>query len=166
MRIVDEEVEERLSEYFDENGSVFEEDKEMDCVPVPQEEPEVRTLAKPSIAPTSKKSFKTYPVIVPEYPYVFIHQIQQNPDTLTSRRKVVTVKACIGTVINNLKVDSGRWALKVCINDGTGYPNFLISSNLLDTLIGFTVGEVKALKGAKSKEGKERVAEVRFIYLP
>ncbi|ODN06355.1 RecQ-mediated genome instability protein 1 [Orchesella cincta] len=102
---------------------------------------------------------KAYPVRVSERPYVFLMQVQEKYDELAEKRKIVYIKACICTVVSNIQVDNGCWTLSVCINDGTGYLNCKINSNILDNIIGFTPQEMKRIKATKTAEGKAKISE-------
>lgn len=139
MRIVDETVESKILECSTSESSS-------------------RTL---SVDPVKK----SYPIIVPEFPYVFIAQIKEKIDILAQKRKIVKVKACVSTVVSNIKVEQGSWTLCVCINDGTDFLNCKISTNILSNIIGYTPDEMKRIKAEKTKEGKQKIAQVNNIVL-
>lgn len=114
--------------------------------------------------PTNSKSLKKFPIQVSESPYIYLAQVNEQMDHFVKKRSVVQVKACVSTVVSNIQVEDGCWTLCVCINDGTGYLNCKISANILNNIIGFTPTEMKKIKAAKTKEGKQQIAQVSYDF--
>ncbi|KAM7166610.1 recQ-mediated genome instability protein 1 isoform 1-T2 [Macrochelys suwanniensis] len=76
-------------------------------------------------------------------PFTYISVLLANtPETVT----IVKVKAFIVTLTGNLTSSSGFWSITAKISDGTAYLEVDIADDILTSLIGFSVPEMKQLR--------------------
>uniref|UniRef100_A0A8C3I9Y3 RecQ-mediated genome instability protein 1 n=1 Tax=Chrysemys picta bellii TaxID=8478 RepID=A0A8C3I9Y3_CHRPI len=76
-------------------------------------------------------------------PFTYISVLLANtPETVTT----VKVKAFIVTLTGNLTSSSGFWSIMAKISDGTAYLEVDIADEILTSLIGFSVPEMKQLR--------------------
>ncbi|XP_066468614.1 recQ-mediated genome instability protein 1 [Tiliqua scincoides] len=76
-------------------------------------------------------------------PFTYISVLLNNKPTVTS---TVKVKAFIVTLTGNLTSSGGFWKITAKISDGTGYLEVDFADEILTSLIGFSVPEMKQMK--------------------
>ncbi|XP_035710700.1 recQ-mediated genome instability protein 1 isoform X2 [Folsomia candida] len=112
------------------------------------------------VHPTIISTPVRYPIMVPGRPYIYIKQIKENLEHwINTGIKSVNIKACVATLISNIRVENGVWTLSVSLNDGTGFLNCTLSPELLNTIIGFDPAEMKRLKSMKTQTAREKIAQ-------
>jgi len=103
------------------------------------------------------------PVKVSKIPFVYLKQVQEHWDSFLEQDEPTTikVKACVATIVSNIRVEEEAWNLEVSINDGTASMTCKMSPELLNEIIGFTPAQMKKIKGARTPESKEKIAKVQ-----
>ncbi|XP_041042974.1 recQ-mediated genome instability protein 1 [Carcharodon carcharias] len=73
-------------------------------------------------------------------PFTYLNiLLDEKPDVIT----VVQIKGFIVTLLNKLTSDGGLWSIKVRISDGTAYMDVELGNDILRSLIGFSVAEMR-----------------------
>ncbi|XP_001505378.1 recQ-mediated genome instability protein 1 [Ornithorhynchus anatinus] len=89
----------------------------------------------------------------PPFTYIFL-LLAKKPDQITT----IKVKAFIVTLTGNLKCCEGFWSLTAKISDGTAYLDVYFADEILTSLIGFSVMEMKQFKKNPSLHQKLKKA--------
>jgi len=103
-----------------------------------------------------------YPAVVNKEPYIFLKEVHDRWSELSRAKDTVHVKACIATLVSNLKVENKQWTLNICLNDGSAFLNAKIGSEFLNEMIGFSPSEMKKIKASGGPEARAKISEVRF----
>ncbi|XP_048383823.2 recQ-mediated genome instability protein 1 [Stegostoma tigrinum] len=73
-------------------------------------------------------------------PFTYLNiLLDKKPDVIT----VVQIKAFIVTLLDKLTSNGGLWSIKARISDGTAYMDVELIDNILKSLIGFSVAEMR-----------------------
>lgn len=84
-------------------------------------------------------------------PFTYLKLLLNNkPDVIT----VVQVKGFIVTLLDKLASNSGLWSIRARISDGTAYMDIEISDDILRSLIGFSVDEMRVSIKCPTKQKK------------
>lgn len=92
---------------------------------------------------TCKITDKCHKVGLDTPPFTYISVLLNNKPTVIS---TVKVKAFIVTLTGNLTSSGGFWKITAKISDGTGYLEVDFADEILTSLIGFSVPEMKQMK--------------------
>ncbi|XP_074851272.1 recQ-mediated genome instability protein 1 [Carettochelys insculpta] len=89
----------------------------------------------------TREKYKSLELDSPPFTYISV-LLANTPEMMTT----VKVKAFIVTLTGNLTSSSGFWTIMAKISDGTAYLEVDIADEILTSLIGFSVPEMKALR--------------------
>ncbi|XP_053149921.1 recQ-mediated genome instability protein 1 [Hemicordylus capensis] len=102
---------------------------------------------------TCKIKNKCHKVGLETLPFTYLSVLLNNKPSIIS---VVKVKAFIVTLIGNLTNSNGFWNITAKISDGTAYLEVDFADEILTSLIGFSVPEMKQMKKDPALHSKLR----------
>ncbi|XP_072372776.1 recQ-mediated genome instability protein 1 [Scyliorhinus torazame] len=86
------------------------------------------------------RKFRSGSVELNSEPFTYLHiLLDKKPDVIT----VVQIKGFIVTLLNKLTSNGGLWSIKARISDGTAYMDVELGDDILRSLIGFSVAEMR-----------------------